>query len=456
MELQKIRISPEMRKVSSYIATALERPLPPQVDESGKHHLLDTLAAMISGSRLIPGARAIDYVKRLGGARQATVIGSGILTSPVNAALANGMMAHADETDDSHTRSQTHPGCGVVPAALAIAETQRCSGRNLLRAVVLGYDICTRVTMALGPWDLLKTGHSSRSIGPVFGAAAAASALLKLSADQVRHVLSYAAQQTSGVNCWNRDREHIEKAFDFGGMPARNGVTAATAVESGFSGVDDVFSGDKNFFSTFSRNPDPKILMQRLGKDFEIVTTNIKRWTVGSPIQAALDAMASVIAEHRIGADDVAGIKVTVHQTGAVTVRNPKISDINLPYLLAVMLIDGTVTFASAHDQRRMQNSKVLALRKRVEVIGSIAFNRALNRQAILEIKLRNGQQIRHHTRAVRGTAANPMTRTEIETKSLDLMAPVIGVRRAKRLIDTVWRIEDVPDVRGLRPMLRA
>ena len=127
-----------MSRLSAYIAAALRRPLPPAVVEKTKHHVLDTLAAMVSGSRLAPGKKAIAYVKTLGGIKEACVVGSNIVTTAVNAALANGMLAHADETDDSHAPSLTHPGCGIVPAALAMAERERQNGVAFLRAVALG------------------------------------------------------------------------------------------------------------------------------------------------------------------------------------------------------------------------------------------------------------------------------------------------------------------------------
>src|SRR5207342_2308164 len=114
------QISPVMGRLSAYIGSAIGRPLPAPVVEKTKHHVLDTLAAMISGSRLAPGKQAMGYVKALGGAKEACVIGSNIVTTAVNAALANGMLAHADETDDSHAPSLTHPGCGIVPGALAM------------------------------------------------------------------------------------------------------------------------------------------------------------------------------------------------------------------------------------------------------------------------------------------------------------------------------------------------
>ena len=456
MSAGNAKISTVMRELSAYIAGALKKQLPKEVADTGKHHLLDTLAAIVSGSRLLPGRKAIAYVRDLGGARQASVVGTRILSSTVNAAFANGMMAHADETDDSHAPSLSHPGCGVVPAALAMGEHKRRDGNALLRAVVLGYDIGTRSNFTLGPQKLRDLGHSSHSFGPLFGAAAAAGALAGLNADQTRYLLSYTAQQAAGVDCWARDREHVEKAFDFGGMPARNGVAAATMADAGFTAVDDVFSGERNFLFAFSHEPTPDKLTDGLGRRYEVVNTNIKRWAVGSPIQAALDSLSELIKEHGIGADDVEKLTVTMHKTGAATVNDRSMPDINLQHLMSVMLLDGSVSFAAAHDDARMKDRRVLESKRRIELIGSAELENAPTRQAIVELKTRDGRILKHHTMAVRGTAANPMTQVEVEEKCYDLMAPVLGTRRARSLINTVWQIEKVADTRALRPLLRA
>jgi 2-methylcitrate dehydratase PrpD len=451
------QISPVMRRLSGYIASALQRPLPTAVSEKTKHHILDTIAAMVSGSRLLPGKKAIAYVGTLGGVKEAGVIGSHIVTTAVNAALANGMLAHADETDDSHAPSLTHPGCGIVPAALAMAERQRCNGTALLRAVALGYDVGCRLTQALDAYQFREDGHSTHSFGPMFGAGAAAGALAGLNDRQVRHLLSFTAQQASGVSCWMRDGEHVEKAFDFGGMPARNGVAAATMVAHGFTGVEDVFTGERSFFVAYGRKPDATALTRGLGATYEIMNTNIKRWSVGSPIQAPLDSLHDLIRDHGIKAPAVESVVVRVAHQGANTVDNRVMPDICMQHMCAIMLIDGRVTFESSHDEKRMGDRRVLALRSRIELRGDDALSAAMpSRQGIVEVSLRDGRKLEHHTRAVRGTAENPMTRAEVDEKSFDLIAPIIGKGRARKLCDTVWNLEKVRDMQGLRPLFRA
>jgi 2-methylcitrate dehydratase PrpD len=448
-------ISPVMRTLGRYMAAAPRRALPEKVLEKTKHHILDTIAAMVSGALLLPGRKAISYVKTLGGTKEACVVGSRIVTSAANAALANGMCAHADETDDSHAPSLTHPGCGIVPAALAMGEREAQTGEALLRAVALGYDVCARLTMSLNAYEFREDGHSTHSFGPMFGAAAAAGLLLKLTEQQSRYLLSYTAQQASGVSCWMRDEEHIEKGFDFGGMPARNGVYAATMAAHGFSGVEDVLSGERSFYVAYGRAPKPEVLIQGLGEDFEILRTNIKRWSVGSPIQAPLDSLSDLIREQGLKADAIESVVVRVAHQGANTTDNRNMPDICMQHMCAVMLLDGTVTFKSSHDEKRMRHPKVVELRKRITLQGDDELTRAMpSRQGIVEVKLRDGRTLRHHTKAVRGTAENPMARAEVDVKSYDLLAPVLGKARARKLCDTVWTLEALRDVRRLRPLL--
>lgn len=453
----KPEISPVMEEVSAYIAAAPKKALPKDVVEKTKHHTLDTIAAMVSGSRLLPGKKVISYIKTLGGAKEATVIGSRFVTTAINAALANGMLGHADETDDSHAPSLCHPGCAIVPAALAMGERERSNGTAVLRAVALGYDIGARINLSLNAYEFREDGHSTHSFGPMFGAAASTGSLCGFDKRQARHLLSYTAQQASGVSCWMRDEEHIEKAFDFGGMPARNGTAAAAMVAHGFSAVEDVFAGERNFFVAYGRAPKPEVLVRDLGKTFEIMNTNIKRWSVGSPIQAPLDGLLDLIREHKIKADDVEKLVVRVSHQGANTVNNRHMPDICMQHMCAVMLLDGFVTFVSSHDEKRMRDRKTLDMRSRIELYGDDELTRVMpSRQGIVELKMKDGRELKLHVKAVRGTSDNPMKRSEVDEKSFDLLAPILGKARARKLCDAVWNMEKVADVRKLRPLLQA
>src|SRR3990172_3554854 len=278
------------RRLARYMAEERERSLAPQVAREARHRILDTLAAMVSGAHLKPGEMALRYARSQGGVAEATIVTSDIKTSAVNAALVNGMFAHADETDDFDPMTKAHPGCAVVPAALAMAEREGRSGMELLSAVTLGYDVCCRFLLALGP-DLVRATHrSAEGTSSTMGSVAAAASLARLDEKGMRYALSYAAQQVSGIWSWVRDTDHVEKAFDFAGMGARNGVTAAVMVQTGFTGVRDVLEGEHNVLEALSPSPKPGEMVKDLGSHFFVTETAIKPYPLGYPIHSALDA----------------------------------------------------------------------------------------------------------------------------------------------------------------------
>lgn len=441
--------------LAEYVSSALSKPLPPAVTLKAKHHVLDTVAAMLSGTQLLPGERALAYADRLGGPPEAFVLGSGASAGYLTAAFVNALLAHADETDDSHAPSLTHPGCSIVPAALTTADWTRASGEDLLRAVVLGYDVCTRVNLAITVPVLERTQRSTYSISGAFGAMAAAAALTKLDFDAVRYALSYTAQQASGLASWRRDLEHVEKAFVFAGMPVRAGTSAVDMVLNGFTGVADVFDGPTNFMGAFSPHGEPGELTRGLGTNHEIMRTNIKRWPVGSPIQAAVDSLTALMAEHDLSPERIERLTVRLPTGGAETVDDRHMPDINLQHIMAVTLLDGGLVFTASQDYARMAAPDVVELKKRIRLIGDASLDDTdPPRQGIVEIDLTDGKSLRHHTRAVRGTYDNPMPEDEVVRKAEDLLVPLLGEQRCAELVRAVLDLPNLDDVQRLRPLL--
>jgi 2-methylcitrate dehydratase PrpD len=450
-------VSEVMTRLSSYMSEAAGRALPEEVAEKTKHHILDTFAAMISGSELGPGRIGIKFARAHAGEKVATVAGSDVVCGPMEAAVANGMLAHSDETDDSHAPSHSHPGCAVVPAALAAGEQFGIDGTRFLRAVALGYDIGPRVTLTLGglPYQM-ETHRSSHEIAGNFGAAAAAGSVAGLNAQQMRWLLDYASQQASGIAAWERDTEHIEKSFVFAGIPARNGVTAALLIQLGGTGVEDVLSGPDNFLMAFAPKADPGKLIEKLGERYEVTRTNIKKWTVGSPIQAPLDALEILLKRRPFEADQVQKVTIRVATSEANTVNNREMPDICLQHMIAVMLIDKTASFAAAHDKPRMQDAGVLRQRAKVQLVPDEELERRYpRRETIVEVTLSDGTRLTERVEAVRGTAENPMTRDEVVAKCRDLIAPVLGASTAAKLIAQVLDLEKMKNVREFRPLLQ-
>jgi 2-methylcitrate dehydratase PrpD len=450
-------ISSTMARLSTYMAEAAGKAPPAAVAEKAKQHILDTLGAMVSGADLPPGKFATNFARIYKGEPVATVAASNLVIGPIEAALVNGMLAHSDETDDTHPLSLSHPGAAVVPAALATGERFGIDGNRFLRAVVLGYDIGPRFTATLGRQQYqADTSHSTHALAGTFGAAAAAGCCAGLNAQQMRWLISYAAQQGSGIASWQRDTDHIEKGFDFAGMPARNGVTAALLVQAGGTGVEDVLSGADNFFQAFKPLNKPSMVIEALGERYEVMRTDIKKWTTGSPVQAPLDALDALLKKHRFKADDVQKVvvKVGTHEASVVDAR--ELPDISLQHLLGVMLVDGTVTFKSTHDFARMKDPPVLRQRAKVALVGDDELEKLLpKRVAIVEVTLTDGRTVSERVDTVRGTTGNPMTREEIIAKARDLMVPILGAAKFEQLTAKVFALESLKDIKELRPLLQ-
>src|SRR5712691_1244354 len=453
----KAAVSEVMTRLSTYMSEAASSKLPAEAVEKAKQHILDTFAAMISGADLPPGRVALNFAKAHSGEKVATVAASSIVCGAIEAAMANGMLAHSDETDDSHALSHCHPGCAMVPAALAAGEQFGIDGTRFLRAVTLGYDVGPRVTMTLGGLPYQMASHrSTHSVASTFGAAAAAACAAGLNAQQMRWVLDYASQQASGIVAWQRDTDHIEKSLVFAGMPARNGVTAALLIQQGGTGVDDVFSGADNFLMAYAPKADPGVLIDKLGQRFEVTQTNIKKWTVGSPIQAPLDALVNIRKRHPFEADQVQKVVIRLATSEAKTVNNREMPDISLQHMVAVMLTDRTASFASAHDKPRMQEAGILRQKAKVELVPDEYLEKQYpKRESIVEVTFSDGTKVTERVDDVRGTIDNPMTREEVVEKSRDLMTPVLGAAVCEKLIETVLNIESVKNIRDLRPLLQ-
>src|SRR2546423_1315945 len=442
-------------QLARYMAEARDLRLAPHVAQEAKHRILATLAAMVPGSHRQAGERAIRFARAQGGVAEATVLTTDIRTTAINAALANGMFAHADETDDFEPVTKAHPGSHVVPAALAMAEREGRSGADLLAAVTLGYDVCCRFLLALRP-DLARGSHrSAEGTSSTMGAAAAAASLARLDEKGMRYALSYAAQQVSGLWSWVRDPEHVEKAFDFSGMGARNGVTAAIMAQMGFTGVWDVLDGEHNALIALSTDPKPQEMIAGLGSRFFVTETAIKPFSVGYPIQAPLDAFLTLRREHKLSVENVERIVVKLPEDGARIVNNRSMPDVNCQHIIALALVEGAVSFEDSHAYERMKDPKVLAAKARVQLVADPGrMDPAAPRSGRVEVTLRNGQTVSHFTRHPPGTKENPLNTERVNEKARSLMTPVLGAERTEQVIRRINALEELDDVRELRPFL--
>jgi len=250
------------------------------------------------------------------------------------------------------------------------------------------------------------------------------------------------------------DDDHIEKAFDYAGMPARNGVTATLLIQSGFTGNRDVLEGDQGIIKTYAPC-DPAKILSELGERFTITSCLIKKYPVGSPMMETVDATLALLSKESIQSEEIEKVTVRIPESGARTVNNRHMPDVNVQYMVAAILLEGKLTFETAHDYERFQNPRVLALKEKVQLIGDNDMERTGHRfQGLVEVTLKNGQKLSEHVINCRGRPENPMSPEEVEKKAAWLMEPILGKKNVDQIIDSIRQIEFVTNVRDLTKLM--
>lgn len=456
--------------LADYVATCVDRPLPSGIDELARHHLLDTLAAIVACRHLPAAQLAVRYAVAQSGAAAAPVpiLAAGTRAGLVDAVFASAMAGHAAEVNDFCPSAYVQPGPAVVSTALGVAGLRGRDGRALLRAIVAGYELACRVPKALGARNLRAAGLANHGVGPVFGAAATASALIGLSAGQVASVWAYCAQQASGSWQWLLDVDHIEKAFVFAGMGARNGLQAALLVEAGMTGVPDALDVPGGWlgagpFGRAGSDLDRAGLVAGLGERFELPLVGIKRYPVGGPTQPAVQALLELLDDPALteAGSGEPGAPGSAQAIGAIRIDMPGRTDafataempaLNLPYLCAVIVLDGGLDVESSQARERMlTDPAVRDLMARVTVTHDPAQERDPRAEsARVTVELADGRTVSRFVAEVEGYPSHPMPGAAVEAKARSLLAPALGERGADRVVDLVTDIEDLPSVEPL------
>jgi len=247
----------------------------------------------------------------------------------------------------------------------------------------------------------------------------------------------------------------VEKAFGFSGMGVRNGVTAAAVVYEGFTGVWDILEGEHNVLDGLSPSPSPEEMIKDLGSHFWVTETAIKSYPVGYTIQPALGAFFALHREHGLTVDNVASVTVLRKVDGARIVNGRSMPAGNCQHMVALALIDGSVTFESTHAYERMSDPELLAVKERVSLVPSAALmDRDAPRSSKVEMVLNDGRTVEHFTLHAYGTRQNPMDTENVNKKARDLLEPVLGSTRTEEIIRRVNELEEMADVNELMPSL--
>jgi 2-methylcitrate dehydratase PrpD len=446
------------RRLASYLAGLRFDDLPAEVVRTSKAFVLDLLGTTLGAMDTDEVRMASGVVRALGGAPECAMIGFRDRTSCTNAAFMNALSSHVLELDDTHRDSITHVGAPVIPAALAMAERERCSGRTFLTAVVAGYEGTLRIANAVQPshW---RRGFLSMGTCGTFGAAAAAGHCLGLEAEALANALGLAGIQAAGLN------SSIYGEGDMGkrlcpSHAASAGILSALLARTGFTGSANIVEQRKGFCEAFADERDLARVTEGLGKTFEISRTSLKPYSCCRYNHAAIDGLLDLAGAEAIDADAIESIRVRTYDI-AVTNRphraRPKTvfdAKMSLPFCLAVAAY---VKKAGERDftEALLEDPKLCGLAERVTVEADEAMSRVFPREwpAHVQVTLRDGRSLERLVLYPKGEPEAPMTELEIQQKFRDLATVAVTDAAVDHIIRAVDALDASPD---LTPLLDA
>jgi 2-methylcitrate dehydratase PrpD len=432
-----------VEKFSGWAESFRGQKLAPEVVHHAKRAVIDWYAALLPGAVVAPATLLEAALKdeldkgkaRLALGRSATVRA---------AALINGTAAHTVEVDDIFRDGIYHPGAPTIPAALALAQANGASGEQFLRAVIVGYEISTRIGAAMGRAHY-KYWHNTGTIG-VFGACAAASEMLGLDAKRFAHALATVTTFSAGLQQAFR-MDSMSKPLH-AGRASEAGVTAALAAREGVTGSLDVIEGESGFGRAMGDSPDWNKSFESLGKDFHICRMTFKNHTCCGHTFAAIDGALALQARMKLAAADIERIRVGSYRaakevSGYESPQTAAEARFSLKYVVATALTHGSVRLA-AFEPARINDAATRDLMARIDVAIDPELDAAFPRQRAARVAFvaRDGRREEFLQPTRIGDPDAPLLDAQLDEKYLELAVPVIGEARARKLLDRLWKLE--------------
>ncbi|HWP35112.1 MAG TPA: MmgE/PrpD family protein [Thermodesulfobacteriota bacterium] len=434
------------QRLADFIGKTTYDTLPPDVHEMAKLCFLDWLGAAIAGTGALPTDIIVDLVGEMGGKEEATLIPTGGRSSSLWAALVNGAASHVVEMDDVHRTGLVHPGVAVIPAALALAEREGSSGRDLLTAIALGYEVAIRVGQALGP-SHYERWHTTGTAG-TFGAAVACGKLLALDQEQLVWTLGSAGSQAAGV--WEFLADGAMSKQLHAGKAAMNGALAALLAQRGFTGAERILEGEKGFLKATSREPRLDRLTEGLGDRWEMLGTSFKAHAACRHIHSAIDATLQALRGRQLPPREVE--RMTVRLYGAaldlcerVEATSPYAAKFNIPFCVATAVRYGRVG-PEAFTEERLEERDIKELVRRVVLKRDDELDDLFPAKwpAVVELVTRDGRREEVRVEYPKGDPENPMSREDLAAKFRDLTRKLLPAAKVERFIQIALRLDEL------------
>src|SRR3989442_2139781 len=431
--------------------------IPPEAIEKAKDCILDQIGVELIGSTLEWNKIAYRYVAELGGRGESTVVNYGKKVPTLDAAFVNATFGQGCELDDGGFAAGGHPGAATVPVALAVCEKYRCTGKDFLAAVVVGWDVMYRLLLAVRP-SSGKRGFHSHGIGAPFGAMATAARLLGLNDGQMLHAFGIAGMHSSGTMEYDQTGGEVKRVI--AGIGARGGIQSAMLAQLGLTGPPTIIEGKRGFLKVFADLVEPDEITRDLGSEFKIMRIWFKLYPCVATVQGVIYTLTKLIEEHRFGADDVEEIRVGISETslshgGAIYEPHDVASaQCSLPFSLAIRLLKNDNDLSFYMDPELWTDPKVLALARKVKSYADPNAKKDQNYNTTMEVKLTNGKSYKAFEPYPPGSPLNMVSRDVLPAKFRKMARTGLTEERIDQLIEAVDRLETYNDAAQLIPLV--
>ncbi len=441
------------RQLAGFIEETNFDGLPPAAVEAAKLAFLDWLGSAAAGGQLAPSQKVLVVIRTLGGSPQATLLATGERTSCLNAALGNGLASHIVELDDVHRAAIIHAGAGVIPAALAVAEMTGAGGRQLLEAIVAGYEVAIRVGEAVTP-SHYYFWHTTGTCG-TFGAAAAAGKLLGLSREQMVWALGTAGTQAAGL--WEFLADGAMSKHLHPGKAAQSGVLAALLAKEGFTGASCILEGERGFCRATASSYDLDKITGGLGRPpYKVEENSFKIHASCRHTHPAVDVVLELAARNKIKASDVAGLTIRTYGTALNITANHQPDTVyaakfSLPFCVALALKKGRCGLEDFTPEA-LADPEIRQLMSMMSLVQDDALDSAHPTRwpAAVEITNHNGRVYHGRTDFPRGDPENPVTTEDLKEKFYALATGPWGELKAGALAKAALALEHVENMATL------
>jgi 2-methylcitrate dehydratase PrpD len=443
-------------RFAAFVETFSYDRIPPAVVDRTKEILYDGLGALIAATspRYDIGAVLRRFVLETGGTPDAQIFGTDLRTNCATAALVNGTFGYYCDIESHHAGAIMHAIAVVGPAALAVGERMRRSGKDVLAAIVLGIESACRVSYALGGAALYARGFHPTCVAGTFGSLAAAARLYGLDGRALRRAFGLAGTETSGLLAWVDDETEHSRPFNMG-LASGHGVAAAHLASCGFGGPPAIFEGKYPLGHAFTGQWNEAGLFDRLGETFKVMELTIKQYACCAFIHPGLDGLLDIMAQERLRPEEIRQITLRFPAGGYHVIDGNALRSHCAQYVLALAAYRRVVDFDDILHDRRIDDPAIRALAGRVSVVGDAELNRTYPDlyRSIVDVETARGLFTRDVSHP-KGSPEHPLSRDDRDRKFERLTRGIVTERRRGEVAAMVRALDRVADVGDLARLL--